>query len=329
MAVLLDTALVAAEDRLDAFRSAMVEASGSTRVDMEAAPGGVSGRMELWSFGASRIFAAQSTGVSMVRDTKAARGASPEAMAIGVHGAGLGRHETDTGQRVVRTGDVMVVDVTRPFDFSWSGHGSSTSLQVPIAELGIPLDAVQRAAGRLPSSPLYGIVSRHLVDLTHDADMLSATPMATALGESSTHLVRALLVGAMDDDGPRSREVAEETLMSQVHAYVRQHLRDPALGPESVARALAVSRRQLFRICTRADFSLEQYIIGKRLEGAKAELGSAVGRSRSIAAVAFWWGFKDPTHFARRFKAAYGLLPSDWRRLAAAEASSVPPLSQW
>ena len=37
---------------------------------------------------------------------------------------GTGRHETGIRQRLVRTGDVMVVDVTRPFDFAWSGRGS-------------------------------------------------------------------------------------------------------------------------------------------------------------------------------------------------------------
>ena len=39
-----------------------------------------------------------------------------------------------------------------------------------------------------------------------------------------------------------------------------------------------------------------------------------------IAAVAAGWGFKDPTHFARRFRAAYGLRPQEWRRLAVEEA---------
>jgi AraC-like DNA-binding protein len=68
-------------------------------------------------------------------------------------------------------------------------------------------------------------------------------------------------------------------------------------------------------VCRQADFSLEQYVIGKRLEGAKAELHTPAGRARSIAAVALRWGFKDPTHFTRRFRAAYGLLPREWRLL--------------
>ncbi len=318
MAVLLDTTWVPETDRHDVFRSAMLEASGSTRVDLETPPGGISGRMELHSLGEARIFTAQCTGIEMRRDHRTARGASPDAIAVAVHGVGVGRHQLGDRQRLVRTGDVMVVDVTRPFDFAWSGDGSSTSLQVPISELGLPLDAVQRAAPRLEASPLYPIVSRYLVELTRDAEQLSTGSSAAALGEASVQLIRALLSGAIDHH-PRAHEVVEQTLLAQVRVYARQHLRDPTLNAGAVAAALSVSRRQLFRICTSADFSLEQYVIGKRLEGAKTELAHPSAASLSIARVALSWGFKDPTHFARRFKAAYGMLPRDWRRHAQEE----------
>ena len=320
MAVLLDTHDVPTGDMPDAFRDAMLAASGSTRVELETGPGGVSARLDLWEFGAARIFTARSTGVTLVRDAMAARGASPEAVAIAVQGLGSGRQETSSGQLVVRSGELMMVDITRPFDFSWSGVGSSASLQVPIDDLGLPLRVVQRAAGRLRSSPLYRIVSRHVVDLTADADALSRSPVAADLGESSTHLVRALLADAAGPGDSRARDVVEETILSQVHAYVRQHLRDPMLAPESVAAALAVSRRHLFRVCRRAGLSLEQYIIGKRLEGARTELAAPSARPRPIASVAYSWGFKDPSHFSSRFRAAYGLLPSEWRRLATEES---------
>ena len=98
---------------------------------------------------------------------------------------------------------------------------------------------MQRAADRLPTSPLYGMVSRHLVELlTRHADSLGTGPMAAALGESTAHLVRALLVGT-EDPGPGVPEVVE-TLVSQVRVYVHQHLHDPALGPDMVAGDLAV-----------------------------------------------------------------------------------------
>lgn len=321
MAILLDTAHIPAADRHEVFRAAMLEASGATHVELDPVPGGVSGRMELHELGETRIFTAQSSGIALLRDSRAAGGASPEAVAIAVHGLGVGRHQMGERQRLVRTGDVMVVDVTRAFDFSWIGTGSSTSLQVPIAELGMPLETVQKASVRLESSPLYEIVSRYLVDLTCDAARLSSSPTAPTLGEASVQLIRALLSSAAGDL-PNSRDVLEQTLLAQVRAYVREHLRDPGLSAEQVAVALSVSRRQLFRVCTRADFSLEQYVIGKRLEGAKAALASPSTRNRSIASVAFSWGFKDATHFSRRFKTAYGMLPRDWRRHAEEENTS-------
>jgi AraC family transcriptional regulator, positive regulator of tynA and feaB len=33
-----------------------------------------------------------------------------------------------------------------------------------------------------------------------------------------------------------------------------------------------------------------------------------------IGEIAFSWGFSDQSHFTRRFRAAYGMSPSDYRR---------------
>ncbi|MCD4534600.1 helix-turn-helix domain-containing protein [Nocardioides sp. cx-169] len=318
MAVLLDTAALARRDRYEAFRAAMAEASGATCVELETGTHGVVGRMELAELGEARVFTARSTGITMHRAERTARAASPEAVAIAVHGDGVGRLQLGERRRLVHTGDLMVVDVTRPFDFAWSGWGSSVSLQVPIARLGLPLEVVQRASSRLPSSPLHGIVSRYLVELTRDAERLSASTAAPQLGEASTQLVRALLSGAADD-GSRDPEVLDQTLATQIRAYVHQHLRDPGLDADQVAGALAVSRRQLFRACAGAGFSLEQHVIAQRLAGARSELASAPVH-RPISQVARSWGFKDTTHFIRRFRAAYGVLPRDWRAQALAEA---------
>ena len=316
VAVLLDTRTVPASARRETFRAAMIEVSGATHVELDDVPGGVSGRMAVYDLGRSRIFLAESTGITMRRHRSAARQASPDAVAIAVHGAGVGRHQVGSHQRLVRRGQLMVVDVTRPFEFAWSGWGSSSSLQVPLDDLAITPDVAQRATTRLPSSPLYGLVSAYLTELATNAERLSAGTGAAILGDASHHLVRALISSA-GDDARRARDVVEQSLLSQVRVHVHQHLRDPSLDSTSVAAALSVSRRHLQRVCAAAGFSLEQHVIGRRLEGAKQELATASGRRRPIAAVALSWGFKDPTHFARRFRAAYGLTPSEWR----AEAS--------
>lgn len=320
MATLLDTATIDRRDRHEVFRAALAEASGASSVELESAPGGVIGRMELVELGHARVFTARSTGMRMRRDERAARSTDPEAVAVAVHGEGTGRHQVGDDQRLVRGGDVMVVDVTRPFDFSWAGWGSSASLQIPIDRLDLPVEAVNRAATRLPSSPLHGLVSRYLVDLTSDAERYGSSAAAHDLGESSVRLLRALLSGALHGGTPHP-EVGDQTLATQVRAYVHQHLRDPGLDADRVAAELAVSRRQLFRACAADGMSLEQYVIERRLAGARDELARAPA-PRSIAAVATAWGFKDPTHFTRRFRATYGLLPRDWRAQATSRSTA-------
>lgn len=312
MAVLLDTAALPDRERRDALVTALRDTSGASRVTLDDADP-VHGRLDLWQFGAAAIFRAESNGVALTRTAKAARSASGEHIAIGVHELGEARHRVGTTTRVVPAGGALVVDVSRPFDYGWRGRGAARSLNVPVEHLALPSDAVWRAGPRLAASPLCGLVSRHIVDLARDAEVLSASPAAVTLGAASIELVRALVATAVED-APGSRDVVEQTLVTQIRAYVRQHLRDPNLTPETIAVALAISPRHLYRVCADANLRLEQWIIATRLEHAKAELAHPSARHRAIATVARHWGFRDPTHFARRFRAAYGILPSDWRR---------------
>ena len=78
-----------------------------------------------------------------------------------------------------------------------------------------------------------------------------------------------------------------------------------------------MSVRQLYRVCAAAQLSLEQWIISQRLECARAELAAPRSRDRSIAVVARRWGFTDPSYFSRRFRATFGLTPSEWRQVGA------------
>ena len=140
------------------------------------------------------------------------------------------------------------------------------------------------------------------------AGELATDPGAAALGTATTELVRALLASAAQDER-FSRPALADALLTRVMAYVRAHLTDPALSPHSIARAHSVSVRQLYKVCAAADLSLEQWIIDQRLEAARTALVSPDGRRRSIAATAHATGFRDPSHFTRRFRAAYGVTP--------------------
>ncbi|MFG1925453.1 helix-turn-helix transcriptional regulator [Cryptosporangium sp. NPDC048952] len=46
-------------------------------------------------------------------------------------------------------------------------------------------------------------------------------------------------------------------------------------------------------------------------------MADPAARHRAIAAVAHRWGFVNRSHFAARFRAAYGMSAREWRALSA------------
>ena len=71
--LLLDTAEVPRDQRVDAFRAAMGEASVPCRIDHEDPAGGVRARMHLWQFGPANLFTADSTGFRLLRTARHVR----------------------------------------------------------------------------------------------------------------------------------------------------------------------------------------------------------------------------------------------------------------
>jgi AraC-like DNA-binding protein len=314
--LLLDTAGLPPEARVDGFRAAMGQASVPCRIEHLARPEDISARMHLWAFGQATLFTADASGFRLVRTRRHLRMEAPAVVALAVQPHGHARFTQFGVDQVVGPDDLMLNDLTAPYSFAWSGTGGSRAFQIPYELLALPVGVVRGAAGRLRSSPLHVLVHDHLSRLAESAATLAADDGAAALGTATTELVRALLVSAAGD--PRAATpVLAETLMTRVRVYVGQHLTEPQLTPERIAAAQNVSLRQLYTACAAAELSLEQWIIDQRLEAARAELASPAGRRRSIAATARACGFRDPSHFAHRFRAAYGLSPSDWQRLSA------------
>lgn len=316
---LLDTATLAPENRVEAFRAAFGQATVPCRIEHLEPDDRMHSRMQLWHFGAANLFFTDSSGFRLVRTPRHVRMESPPVVAVAVQSRGTGRFRQFGVERSVRPRQLMVNDLSAPYEFSWSGAGGSLAFQVPYPWLALPPDVVRRAAGRLTASPLDGLVRDHLLRLGRGADRLSAEASATSLGTATVELVRALLVSASGDQryGPAVRE---ETLATRVLAYARAHLTEADLGAERLAGVHNVSRRQLYKALADAGLHLEQWLIAERLERAHAQLASSAGRDRPVAAVARACGFTDPSHFTRRFRAAYGATPREVQR----EASRGP-----
>jgi AraC-like DNA-binding protein len=81
-----------------------------------------------------------------------------------------------------------------------------------------------------------------------------------------------------------------------------------------VAEGAGISVRYANTLLSLEDTSLERYIVQRRLDCCRQALDDPIHARRSISEIAFEWGFSDLSHFGRRFKAAFGASPSEYRR---------------
>lgn len=108
----------------------------------------------------------------------------------------------------------------------------------------------------------------------------------------------------------RNRNIqTEDSFIRRVHALLDQHLDDETFGVSQLARALAMSRAQLYRKFTvLTNRPINKYLLSFRLHRARALLESG---SVNVTRVALETGFKSPTHFSRLFTAEFGMNPRD------------------
>lgn len=152
---------------------------------------------------------------------------------------------------------------------------------------------------------------------------LALTEIPHLSGEGRTRFGRNLLEVfsqvaiplASDDEAPRvSRGGARERTFRIARAFIAAQLSDPALDPRRVAEHCGVSTRFLHACFeTLSDRSVAQTIRESRLDACRQALSNPALRQRTVIQIAGDWGFDDPAHFCRLYKAHFGRTPREER----------------
>jgi AraC family transcriptional activator of tynA and feaB len=173
-----------------------------------------------------------------------------------------------------------------------------------------------RALPPLRESASVRLLLRYLDSLAIELGALDGPGRAVA-AEAALELLRAAVAPSV----PSTRVARRAAMCTEVRRYIRGHLNDSSLGPDSIAAAHAMSVRSLHALFEDREESVCGLIRNERLSRCREDLELPDGGS--VAEIAFRWGFHDPAHFARAFKAHYEVTPSEVRREALARAGAV------
>ena len=123
----------------------------------------------------------------------------------------------------------------------------------------------------------------------------------------------ALACGASDEGRWSGRESLRAARLEAAKRYIDQNLAEPDLTPASTAAAIGISLRQLHLLFEPTGTSFAQYVARRRLLQCRAALTSPTSTRRSVADIAFGWGFNSLATFYRAFEREFGLPPTALR----------------
>ena len=110
-------------------------------------------------------------------------------------------------------------------------------------------------------------------------------------------------------DSRTERRSVRAARLEQAKRYIDQHLAEPDLDPATTAAALGISTGHLHRLFEPTGTSFAQYVQRSRLLKCRDSLGSVSGAGRSVADIAFGWGFNSLATFYRAFAREFGSSP--------------------
>jgi AraC-like DNA-binding protein len=176
-----------------------------------------------------------------------------------------------------------------------------------IAERGLRIDGAM--ARRFGASG----ISRVCLETMRNT-YLELPHMSEAAAKGAGDMIKQLVqLSLMEAAGQETAVTQREALRDRIRAYVRQHLRDPQLSVDGIARALNCSRRHLYNAFAGEGESIAAYVQRLRLEACIRDLQDAA-HARPITDIALSWGFGNPSHFSRVFRDHTGKSPSEFRR---------------
>lgn len=278
------------------------------------------GRIISRDFGALRLTEVGSPPGEAFRTPKLIRRFDLELCKVDVQVRGDLAVEQNGRQALLRPGDFSFVDLSRPLQIGVRAprlHQNSTVVLVfPRSLLPLPPNDVAHLtavhlSGQDGTGALIFSIARQMVRHLDDLAPTDGLRLSTTILD----LLTTMLARRADRDSAVAPDTYQRALSYRIHAFIEERLGNPGLSPSVIAAAHHISLRYLYKLFEEQGTTVAGWIRARRLERCRQDLLNPALRGRSVGAIAARWGFTNPEHFSRLFRAAYQLPPREYRNL--------------
>jgi AraC family transcriptional regulator, positive regulator of tynA and feaB len=224
--------------------------------------------------------------------------------------------EQDGRDAVLEPGDIALVDPRRPYSVVFPKPAEFLVLKVPRRPLEARIGSTREITARRmqPSEPRNSLMSALVALLPAHAGRLD--PKAQEIVANQVLDLVAISLERQAEGGGPQVSSARSLVRMNLHAAIEARLADPALDASTTAAAAGISVRYANDVLAEDGTSIRRLIQTKRLARCRSALEDPCQAHRTVSEIAYGWGFSDMTHFGRRFREAFGILPSECRKRA-------------
>ncbi|GAA3098339.1 hypothetical protein GCM10010464_72380 [Pseudonocardia yunnanensis] len=262
--------------------------------------------------------------VSLARTGRMAASASADnVMVFCVYMAGRGRVRQHDRLVELAAGTGILIEARRPYDRVSQTETRCMNLRFCRELLPLRTAEITEACARgvNPAAPAMQLLSGYLGRLFEMADELTAAQRLDA-GRAAIDLLamtlRDVTPTVPGGAGP------EGVLLDMMQTHLREHMAEPHLRVDELARRHRLSVRHVYTLFERLGTTPAAYLREQRLLAARAMLSdprySRLGTTDIAAAV----GFLDRRTFERAFRQQYGMTPGDCRRVHLRSGNAAP-----
>lgn len=220
----------------------------------------------------------------------------------------------DGREAVLAPGDVAIYDTQRPYTLNFDDSFETLVLMFPQHLLGLSADDVSQltAVSMGKGNRLAEAIAPFIASIASQLPELKS-PIGHRLAMNIVDLLSTLLA---DEIYSRPEQGADNhaKMLRRIQHHIEANLADPALSPESIARAHHMATRTLQKIFSAAGLTVAGWIRERRMEKCRRDLADPLCEHVPVGEIGARWGLVDGAHFSRVFRTAFGLSPSQYRR---------------